>query len=107
MSKFVTTSPLGQIQARTHTHIHSFVEKNNSSILFWYLQVEGFENPKAPVPDPGISVSRSTPEVDGSLQGHVKPAAAKCLCEVCPYTLCILNICYSSLMDDAFYLYIL
>nr|XP_034333932.1 uncharacterized protein LOC117691602 isoform X1 [Crassostrea gigas] len=45
-------------------------------------QVEGFENPKAPVPDPGISVSRSTPEVDGSLQGHVKPAAAKCLCEV-------------------------
>ncbi|XP_052708713.1 uncharacterized protein LOC128183650 [Crassostrea angulata] len=44
--------------------------------------VEGFENPKAPVPDPGISVSRSTPEVDGSLQGHVKPTAAKCLCGV-------------------------
>lgn len=40
-----------------------FCGKNTSAIFVF--QVEGFENPKAAVPDPGNNVS--TPEVDGSL----------------------------------------
>lgn len=88
-----TNSPLAQIQTQTRIHsctqAHSFVEK--IPVPFLYLQVEGFENPKAAVPDPGNNVS--TPEVDGSLPSHVKPTAAKCSCEVCAYTLCFDN-CY-------------
>lgn len=69
-------------RTHAHTHTHSLVEKLPAPSL--YLQVEGFENPKAAVPDPGNS---------GPLQSHVKPTAAKCSCEVCVYTLCR-NICY-------------